>query len=281
VSGHGLTTGDQLFLWSVDLTPPTEAIPDGTRIVASAGDANTFSIDLDDVGVAPSAFTSFSYGTQKKTTLYASIPSEINSTDFLYQIYRTQSESADIVPEQRYKILDEKKITSTELANGFISYEDQLPEELVVGNAELYTNPTQEGEAQANARPPLSQDIALFKNYIFFAANTQYRSLAIALVAPQNAADGDTITIAGAVYEFYGDVANTTVGNKLITSPVTTTSYVEVTQVGHGFVANDYVNVISQTGLTGLTAGEYVISAVPTPDTFLIATGITGTGTLT
>lgn len=280
-SGHGLSTGDELYLYSVDLAPATAAVADGSRIFCTSIDSNTFSVDFDELGVAPTGVSGLSYGTRKTATLYASIPSEINSTEFLYQIYRVQSADAGTPPESRYKVLDEKKITQTDLSRGFIEYVDQLPEELIEGNAELYTNPTQEGESQANSRPPLSGDVALFKNFIFFADNTQYRSLSFALVAPAKLADGDTLTVAGEIYEFYSDTLNQTVGNKISTDPATTSTYVEVTHTGHGFQANDVINVISVVGISGIAAGQYTISAVPTANTFRFGTGATGSGTVT
>lgn len=280
VSAHGLSTGDELFLYSVVLSGG-DPVPDGSRLFCTSIDSNTFSIDLDDVGSAATGLSSFSYGTRKSAVLYSSIPSEILSTDYIYQVYRVQSDDQTVIPEPRYKIIDEKNITATDISRGFITYTDSLPEELAEGNAELYTNPTQEGEAQANARPPLSADLVLFKNYIFYANNTQYRQLELALIAPSNISNGDTVTIAGAIYKFYGNAANEYVGNALTTAPATTSSYVEVTWTNHGLAANDYVNVISSTGLTGLSLTEYQISAVPTPNTFRFATGITGSGTVT
>jgi len=280
VLNHGLSTGDQIYLYNVGLSPASVAVPDGSTLFVTGINASAFQFDLDDVSAPATGVSGFSYGTSRTAQIYASIPSEILSTNNLYQIYRCQSTDAATTPEPRYKLLDQKNLSASEVANGFISYTDSLPEELIAGNAELYTNPTQEGELQANARPPLSFDLTLFKNYCFFSDNIQYRLLQLAIVAPKNITSGDTVTIAGSVYQFVGDAASAAVGNSLTTSAATTTSYIEITQTAHGFITGDFVRLISVVGITGIAAGEYAVTQI-NANVFRIGSGASGSGTAT
>lgn len=250
-ASHGLVTGDNIYLYSVVFAPTSSTLPNGTRIAVTVIDPNTFSIDLDDVmDTTPlTGVTSLSYGTAKTARLTFTIPSEILSTEYIYQVYRSpQSGSLTTLPEPRYKQVEEANITSGQVTAGFVDVFDELDDALISGNAELYTNPTQEGELQANARPPRAEDVALFKGYVFYANITQYRTLDFAVVAPNLISNGDVLTIGTANYVFRGNAANESVGNTRTSSAGTfAAGTVTVTQTNHGFLTGDTISVISST----------------------------------
>lgn len=277
-SGNGLSNGDIIYLYNV---VSNDSPADGSSVAVTGVTGTTFTFDFDDLGVAPSGVTSLEYGTRKTGTVYASIPSEITSTEYFYQVYRSESVDAAVIPDARYKLVEQVQLTAADIARGFVVYVDELPFEIIQSNAELYTNPTQEGEAQANNRPPLFTDMAEFKGFTFFANCTAYRQLALSLIATSALANGDTITIAGTTYVFRGNATNVSVGNDITTSACTVGSgVVTVTQVAHGLASNDVIYLIETSGIL-LAAGLYTIT-VTGADTFTFGTGATGSsGTVT
>lgn len=278
-AGHGLVNGDTVYLYNVVATPSGAIPPDGSSVAVQNVAGSSFDIDLDNLAVTPTAVTSLEYSTRNLATIYASIPSEIASTEYFFQVYRSDSVDAEVIPDARYKLVEQITLTAADLARGFIAYEDELPFEIIQSNQELYTNPTQEGETQANNRPPLAEDLALFKGYTFFGNCTAYRTLALSLVSTTNLTSGDVITLAGSDYVLRGDATNSAVGNDITTSNATgAAGTVTVTQVAHGLLADDSVYIIDST--IGVTEGLYTI-AVPTVDTFTFASAATGSGTVT
>lgn len=278
-SGFGLSNGDTIYLYGVLATPSGNTPADGSSVSVTGVSASGFQFDFDDVGVSPTGVSSLDWSTRKTGTVYASIPSEIVSTEYFYQVYRSDSTDATVIPDARYKLVEQISITSADLARGFIGYEDELPFEIIQSNAELYTNPTQEGESQANSRPPLFTDASLFKGFSFFSDCTAYRSRPLTLIQSKDFANLDTVTIAGKTYVFRGDATNSALGNDITTASATgSAGTVTVTSTSHGFVANDSVYLISST--IGATPALKVIG-VPTPNTFTFSDAATGTGFVT
>jgi len=256
-----VANGDLIYLYNVQATPSGETPPDGSSVAVTGVTGTTFKFDFDDLGVAPTGVTSITYATRKTATVYASIPAEIHSTDYFYQVYRSESVDATVVPDSRYKLVEQKNLTAADLAREFIVYVDIIPLEIIQSNAELYTNATQEGEAQSNARPPKFADMALFKGYTFYADCTQYRSLSLDLIQTTDLANADVITIGGEEYVLRGDAANASIGNDITDSTVAISgSTVTVTQTAHNLATNDVIYVIASSGCS-VTTGLYTITA--------------------
>jgi hypothetical protein len=125
---------------------------------------------------------SFSNTTESATVnLIFTIPEAI-TTEYFYQIYRSalfqagpNSTLADVTPDDELRLIFEGNPTSQDLINHFVNFYDNIPEAFRVGGANLYTNANSgEGILQANTPPPLSLDIATFKNSTFY-ANTRTR----------------------------------------------------------------------------------------------------------
>jgi hypothetical protein len=132
-------------------------------------------------------------------TLY--IPSEVQAGDGLI-VYRTAQvtgTSTDISADE-CSLVYQYTFTSSDITAGFITFTDSVTDAL--RGAALYTNPGQETINQANERPPLAKDIALFRSAYMFYANTQTKQrLSITLVGTANLT-GNTFTIGGVVYSF-------------------------------------------------------------------------------
>lgn len=121
--------------------------------------------------------------------------------NWIYQVYRTL-ESDDFlldpnaVPSANLYLTYQATIQSADLTNGYISFTDITPDDLL--GTELYTNPDQQTTAQANWQPPLAQDIATYKNYTFYSNTRTVQTLQdeslIASGAPNGIQVGDTLT---------------------------------------------------------------------------------------
>lgn len=279
---HGLTSGDTVYLFNVVCTGG--AVPDRTAMPITVTSVDVFTVDFDDIAQPDIAtVTSLSYGVNKTAYLTFTIPSEITSTEYIYQIYRTtQSVDSNTLPEENYRLLQEANLTTADLANTFVTFIDEVDQILVQSGAQLYTNPSVEGPLQENSRPPRAKDAVLFKNYVIYANTLDYRAMVLALVAPSLITSGDYMTLGTQSYVFVGNANNEPVGNESTTSPATTAAYVEVTQVNHGFVVNDVIRVTATTVITGIAPGIYTISAVPSANTFRFGAGAAaGPGTVT
>lgn len=284
---HGLTAADVtagVGIYIYDAVTTGTAIPDGTRFpLYGVTDVDNFTINLTAAGFTGTTnMTSTSYGLATTPQLYFTIPSEILSTQYVYRIFRTsQSADQDTLPPVDFKLVDEQNLTTTQVANRFVSYLDETDDILVEGNTELYTNPTQEGELQANARPPRAKDVTTFKNHMFYANVTQYRSLFLNIVAPTNITSGDTITIGTQVYKFLGNGSNQPFGNEtVIAAAVRAANVITVTWTNHGFATGDVV-LVSSSATLAATNGFKTIT-VTGANTFTFAdTGAAVAGTVT
>jgi len=123
---------------------------------------------------------SVSQGSSANATITAIVPSDVDSTDYFYQLYRTAPITAttgtnleDLDPGDEMNLAFEANITDAEILAGEISFTDITTESFRASGAFLYTNPnTGEGILQANERPPIAQDIELFRNSVFY-SNTK------------------------------------------------------------------------------------------------------------
>lgn len=179
-TAHGLAVNDFV---TIRASNGTIAIPDGEYTVTNVPDANNFKISTTAVLVsAPSGVTALNFGIRRKPKLEFTLPSGVDTT-FLYRLYRTDpSISNDVEPdESTLQLIDESNITSTNISNGYIQFTDTIDDLFKTGY--LYTNPnTGEGILEANFPPPISRDIALFKNHLFFAYPTTFYSLDLGLI---------------------------------------------------------------------------------------------------
>ncbi len=288
---HDFVQGDIVYISGLISTVSSGVlytIPNGSpAIITSVSGTSTFTFSLDsfaDVSNVNASLvtdvTALSYNYPQDVILTFSLPSELDSTDYIYQIYRTTASSGENAsPIQDYRLLAEDNLTTQNIADGFIDYTDEIDQVLILSNPELYTNPSQEGEFQSNFRPPLVTDLEVFKNFLFACDVIDYRTFNLSLVAPNNITNADYITIAGSDYIFRGNATNEAVGNDRIISPATTTSYVEITQANHGFLVGDVINVIDYSGITGVSVGHQTILVVAT-NTFRFASGASGSGTV-
>lgn len=287
-TAHGITAADVaagtgVYIYNAVTTGGT-GIPDGTRFpLYNVVDANNFEINLTAAGFTLiTNMTSTSYGLSKTAKLYFSIPSEITSSEYFFRIYRTtQSVDQNTLPSTDFKLVDELNLTQQQITNGFVTYTDEADDILVSSAASLYTNPSQQGELQANDRPPRAIDMTYFKSYVVFANIINYRILDFNVVAPTNITSGDTITIGTQIYKFLGNAANEPFGNEVvIAAAVRAANVITVTWTNHGLSTGDTI-LLSDSVTLAATPGFKVIT-VTGANTFTFAdTGAAVAGTVT
>lgn len=252
LSPHNLSTG--MTVTVANATTPSADGPQGVTVTGPS----TFTF----VVVANPASGTLDYGVERAVNLEFSVPEDINSTEYFYQIYRsTQSASASTAPSADFRFVKEMQLTAGEIATNVVFTTDSTL--VIFEGAELYTNPnSREGELQANARPPLSEDLTLFKNHVFYfnTRQTQFINLDLVSTAPAFIVQGDFIELKqGAVTNRY--VARSGVGNNTVHAETASgTTTITVTYTAHGLANGDTIQVSNVVGT--VPQGQYVIAGV-------------------
>ena len=167
------------------------------------------------------------------------IPKEVNSTDFVYQIYRTGVEPigeftslSEIDPGDEMQFIFQANVTQSQLSVGTVVATDNIAEDTRKRGAFLYTNPVSgEGILNANDKPPIAKDMALFRGTTFYGNTRSRHSKALTLTDLTDFVSGTTkLTIQDGItsntYTFIGatqietitclDSLNTTDGSYIL-----------------------------------------------------------------
>lgn len=172
-------------------------------------------------------------------TLNFSLPSEITSTSYFYQIYRTgvfasaPGTEAPDPGDEMYLVLEDN-IASAELISGQVTVTDITPEAFRRNGALLYINPVSgEGIEQSNEKPPFGTDIALYKGYTFLSNTKTVQRANMSFLSVQGMTSGTS--------------------NFSITNGITTNTYIfngsyETYTVDFGSALhNDFINLVPTT----------------------------------
>lgn len=101
------------------------------------------------------------------------VPTQINNTNYIYRIYRSNSVPVADTAEREFNLVFEGNPTSTEISTRRLNYTDKLLNEFRSGGLPLYTNAVSGGGSlSANEIPPYAVDLALYSNHLFY-ANTK------------------------------------------------------------------------------------------------------------
>jgi hypothetical protein len=271
--------------------------------ITTAGDAPDVgqgTVSSSDVLVTTVFDGSVTEGKPAKAELTFTLPPDVDTTYF-YQVYRTGTISVsegvtlnDLDPGDEQYFLFEYPVTAADVTAGEIIVEDNTPDAFRAVGAYLYTNAiTGQGITQANERPPIALDLALFRNSTFYANTKDLHRQTFTMLSVDNFTSGTTKFYIGkeneaVAYTFRGvaevtDVVvakrSDTVGNSyftlnsandereyyvwldkgLITHNFDATTAVDaatdmITVPSHGFTSFDPV-VFSGTTPGGITAG--------------------------
>jgi hypothetical protein len=132
-------------------------------------------------------------------TLY--IPSEVTTADVV-QVYRTAQVSftSNDAAGDEMGLVYQINPTASDISNKYMTFTDSITDEL--RGATLYTSPSQEGIGQANDRPPLCKDIALYKSDYMFYANTSTKQRLFITLVGTSGLSGKAVVIGGQNYYF-------------------------------------------------------------------------------
>lgn len=137
-----------------------------------------------------------SSGGSRNVTLVFTIPHAAAVTDE-YHIYRSpMSASSSTEPSDELQQVIVGSPDASDLTNGYFTIKDTVPESEL--GAFLYTNSGQEGIAQANAIPPLSNDVCFFVGYLIYGSCTTQQKFLLSLLSaesPLGIQNGDTFTV--------------------------------------------------------------------------------------
>lgn len=157
------------------------------------------------------------------STLTFTVPSDVINTTYFYQIYRTGTIQTtgiqtlnDIDPGDDLNLVYEAQVTQDDINNGEVQLDDIIPDDFREVGSYLYTNPnTGEGILQANERPPVATDLALFRNTMFYANTRTAHKKQLTLLSADDFVSGSS-----KLYIGNSDIARsyTFVGNAEITS---------------------------------------------------------------
>lgn len=197
-------------------TPSQAGPPKGLDVQVAAGTAggwlaNTFSCAYRIVwGIkdangnvkkgSPSAAISYTNGSGGALNLVvtATIPAGVTTAHF-YQLYRSIQISG--TPSDELGLVYEGNPLAADITAGLITITDIRPDAL--RGESLYTNQSQEGLANSNEPCPYAQDLAVFKNCLFYANTSSNQTFFLTMTglgAPNGIVNTDTLTIGGIVY---------------------------------------------------------------------------------
>ena len=140
-------------------------------------------------------------GNSKNIILTQYLPAEAAAGDVV-QFYRTAQVSTiatDIAGEEM-GLVYQIALVAADITAGFITFTDSITDTL--RGATLYTSPSQEGIVQANERPPLCKDMALFRSSYMFYGNCSTKQRLFLTLVGTSGLSGKTITLGGVTYNF-------------------------------------------------------------------------------
>lgn len=140
-------------------------------------------------------------GAGRNVILTNYIPSEILAGDVML-VYRADqvSGTATDTSGDEMGLVYRYALTSADITAGFVAFTDSVVDDLI--GETLYTSPSQQGIAQANDRPPVCKDIALYKSDYAFFANCSTRQRLLFSLVGTSGLSSRTITLAGVTYNF-------------------------------------------------------------------------------
>ena len=193
---HTFSDGDEIEIFN---SSSGAALPDGVYTISNvSGD------DFDVTGInAGDASGTADVGKHYDVELTVTLPDDVAAGDIL-EIWRTPlSATADTPPGENHRRILRRVVLTADVTAGFVALTDDRDESFFEEN--LYTNPNQEGEAQANHRPPLARYLTTFEGHTFYAGATQPHLLRIQLVDVTGlVADTSTFVLTqGATVETY------------------------------------------------------------------------------
>lgn len=272
-TSHGLTTGMNMqFMDASGLAVNTNA--EGYFTITVTG-ANTFTYDVPNNpgAITPPATVKYAYAME--VSLNFSVPSQISddiNTGWFFRLYRSDQQLITVGVQSDFKLIDERFLTSQELTDKAVYYNDSKSE-LFKGEL-LYTNQNSgEGEVQANYRPPQCKDMALYQGYMFYANCVNRHILEFSVIDPTVLTSTSylEIKVGSDVRRYF---LSTGVGNKEVRAALSNDAgNVLFTYTSHG-IPNNGLNTVYVSNADGsLSNGIYYVTYI-SANTFRISSSL-------
>jgi hypothetical protein len=152
------------------------------------------------VGPPSSRFTLVNTaGATRDASLVTNLPPEVTTEHFFMLCASEIVDFGDTVdPGDELAEIYEYFPTSTDIANGYLTIVDNVPDSF--RGPQAYTNENQEGIAQANSRPPLGRDICAYRGRLLVANYTLPHRMELQLLGTTGITAGMTLTIGGVIF---------------------------------------------------------------------------------
>ncbi len=223
-------------------------------------------------------------GSSKNVQLTCYLSSDVRANDII-QVYRTETATgaaADTAGDEE-GLVYQITLTQAQIIATSVVFIDSVDDALI--GETIYTAPSQEGIAQANAQPPLAKDLAFFKGSQFY-ANTQTRQqlfFSLISVAPLGLATTGDLTSGNNQLINLADTTNIAAGMKItgtgvaigatVLSIVGTTVTMSANATGSGTAVA--VKFVTNRTLT-LSGTTYTFADTSSPTTGVIGVSLTG-----
>lgn len=175
-------------------------------------------------------------GGTRDVSIIIYLTSDITASHFI-QLYASAIVATTIDPGDELRLVLEYFPTAANITAGFVTLADITPD--AFRGADLYTNGSQDGIADANDPPPLGRDLCWFQNKLLVANYTDKHEMTLQLLGTTGMVAGQTITLASVVYTVAAAEAVAT-GSFLLSTGGTQSVNVETTAKSLCKVINQY-----------------------------------------
>lgn len=180
-SAHGYTTGDTILI-----SGASPSNYDGSFTITVTG-ASTFTYAVSGSPSSPATGTIIA-AKNMNVSLTFTVPWDVGAADS-YEVWRTITVTATNADPGDDCFLVSKVLNVT-AAGGTVTFVDTTSDTILAAATPLYTNASQEGALQGNARPPVASAIANYKDYMIFANTALDYQLTENLLATINLVNG-------------------------------------------------------------------------------------------
>lgn len=216
-----------------------------------------------------------SAGGSRNVVLTTYLPSDAIAGDEVqfYRATQVSGVSSDTAGEEMGLVFV-YTLLAADITAGFISITDSTVDALI--GETIYTAPSQQGIEQANERPPLAKDIALFKSNFMFYANTETKQRLYLTLVGTSGLTGNTITLAGTTYNFGASEIISGGGSPQILVSATGTAAVDI-----DLTARSLVRVINRYASNTSVYAYYLSGSEDLPGQMLIEARTVGASAFT
>ncbi len=223
VIGNNITTGIGLMSLTSNVVSGQPVAPDG-QLLPEVGEVITLlapgetSFPIGAKTITFSATGTFAYsetapdaiamlnhvfvrGNATANTLTCFLPVDadgdpVTGANFI-RVYRSfmTFHATDNPSDELFQVYESPFLTDTDIANGFITFTDTAPEDVL--DVPLYTNTNTDGPLSARYQPPLALDMAYWANRMWLANTTAKHSAPLELIgvgSPDGIQSGDTLS---------------------------------------------------------------------------------------